>query len=85
MNRGILELKNGTSILLKNGLFSNKTCCALTALFVKTKTYFFRCNFGNKQINKIPSIDFLYRLYSIGRTQYIPENVCSFGNGTPNQ
>ena len=24
-------------------------------------------------------------MYSIGRTQYIPENVYSFGNGTPNE
>ena len=49
---GILELKNGTSILRKNGSFANKTCCALTALFVKTKSYFCRCNFGIKQISK---------------------------------
>ena len=29
MYRGILELKNDTSILHKNGLFSDKTCCGL--------------------------------------------------------
>ena len=52
MYRGILELKNDTSILCKNGLFSNKTCCCLTALFLKTKIYSDRCNFVNKQINK---------------------------------
>ena len=52
MYRGILELKNDTSILRKNGSFSNKTCCGLTALFLKTKIYFCRCNFVNKQINK---------------------------------
>ena len=40
------------SILRKNGSFSNKTCCTLTALFVETKIYFCRCNFGNKQTNK---------------------------------
>ena len=50
--RGILELKSNDSSLLKNGSFPNKTCCFLTALFVKTKIYFCRCNFGNKQINK---------------------------------
>ena len=52
MYRGILELKNDNSILRKNGSFSNKTCCSLTALFLKTKIYFCRCNFVNKQINK---------------------------------
>ena len=49
MYRGVLELKNDTSILCKNDSFANKTCCALTALFVKMKIYFSRCNFGNKQ------------------------------------
>ena len=52
MYRKILELKNHNSISRKNGLFANKTCCSLTALFAKTKTYFCRSNFGNKQINK---------------------------------
>ena len=42
------------------------------------------CVVVNKQI-KIPSIVLSYRLYSIGGTQNIPENVCSFGNGTPKQ
>ena len=82
MYRGILELKNDTSILYKNGSFIYKTCCTLTGLFVKTKIYFCYYNSGNKQI-KIPSIFFSYRLWSIGRAQTIPENVCSFGNGTP--
>ena len=50
--RGILELKKDTSILCKNDSFANKTCCALTALFVKRKIYFCCCNLGNKQINK---------------------------------
>ena len=45
-------LKNDTSILRKNDWFSNKTCCCLTALFLKTKIYFCHCNFVNKQINK---------------------------------
>ena len=49
---GILELKNDTSILSKNGSFANKRCCGLTALFIKTKIYFYHCNFANKQINK---------------------------------
>ena len=52
MSRGILEPKKDTSILRKNDPFANKTCCALTALFVKRKIYFCRCNLGNKQINK---------------------------------
>ena len=50
--RGILEPKNDASVLHKIGFFSNKTCCGLTALFLKTKIYFFCCNFVNKQINK---------------------------------
>ena len=52
MYRGILELKNDTNILRKNGSFSNKTCCGLAALFLKTKIYFCRCNFVNKQTHK---------------------------------
>ena len=40
MYRGILELKNDTSILRKNGWFSNKTYCSLTALFLKKKFTF---------------------------------------------
>ena len=52
MYRGLLELKNDASNLRKNGSFSNTTCCGLTALFLKTKIYFCRCNFVNKQINK---------------------------------
>ena len=52
MYRGTLGLKNDTSILRKNGSYANKTCYALSALFVKTKIYFCHCNFGNKQINK---------------------------------
>ena len=84
MYRGILELKNNTRILRKkNDSFANRTICGLTALFVKIKIYFCRCNFVNKQINK----NFLlsHRLYSIGRPQNITENICSFGNRTPNQ
>ena len=46
--RGRLELKSDTSILHKNGSFSKKTCCGLTALLLKTKIYFCRCNFVNK-------------------------------------
>ena len=68
MYRGILGSKNNTSILHKNSLFADKTCCGLTALFVKTQIYFCRCNFVNKKV----------------RAQNISENVCSFGNGTPN-
>ena len=81
----ILELKNDTSILRKSDLFANKTCCGLIALFVKRKVYYCRCNVTNKQITKIPSIVFSYRLQSISRTQNIPKDVCSFGNGTLNQ
>ena len=53
MHRGTLELKNDGSILQKNDLFTNKTCCTLwTTLFVKTKTYFCCFNFGKKQQQK---------------------------------
>ena len=52
MYRGTLKLKKGTSILCKNGLLTNKTCCTLTALLVKTKIYFCCCNSGNKQIKQ---------------------------------
>ena len=54
MYRGILELKNDSRILRKNSSFKNETCFGLTALFVKTKIYFYRCNFANKQQTKIP-------------------------------
>ena len=73
MYRGILELKNDTVILRKHGSFANKMCCGLTALFVKTKSYFSRCNIANKQ-------KFLVSLFRIDC-----ENVYSFGNGTSNQ
>ena len=56
--KGILELKSDTRISRKNGWFVSKTCCGLTALFVKTKIYFCCWNFVNKKINKIPSIVF---------------------------
>ena len=52
MYRGTLELKSDNSILRKNSSFSNKACCGLTALFLKTKIYFWRYNFVNKQINE---------------------------------
>ena len=61
MYRGILELKKVISILRKNDSFSSKTCCGLTALFLKTKICFRRCNFVNKQINK----NFQYHISSI--------------------
>ena len=81
---GILELNNDTSILRRNGSFTNKTCCDLTALFAKTNI--FHCNFANKQINKNSLYCFfgqivVSRLWSIGRTQNLPKS-CSFGNGT---
>ena len=47
MHRGILVLKIDTSILRKSSSFANKT-----AVFVKTKIYFCRWNFANKQINR---------------------------------
>ena len=60
MYRGMLELKNNTNILFKNGPFANKTCCALTVLFAKMKIYFCCCNFGNK-INEINrSLNFFF-------------------------
>ena len=46
---------------------------------------FCRSNFGSKQKTKILNIAFSYRLYSIGKTQNIPESVCSFGNTTSDQ
>ena len=52
MYRAILGLKNNTSIFQKNGSFTNKACCSLTALLVKTKIYYCHSNFANKQINK---------------------------------
>ena len=52
MVRGILELKNDNNISPKNDSFANETCFGLTAMFVKTKFCFYRCNFANKQINK---------------------------------
>ena len=39
MYRGIIELKNDTSILWKSGLFANNTCCGLSALLIKTKIF----------------------------------------------
>ena len=51
MYRGILELKNDTSILRKNDSFVNETCSGLITLSVKKKIYFSRCNFANKQID----------------------------------
>ena len=35
--RGILELKNDTTILRKNDSFANKMCCSLTVLIVKNE------------------------------------------------
>ena len=52
MYRKLIELKSDTRILRRNGLFGNKTCCALTALFAKKKFCFYHCNSGNKQISK---------------------------------
>ena len=49
MYRGIIELKNETSILCKSGLFANNTCCSLTALLIKTKIYFCCCSFANNR------------------------------------
>ena len=62
MEREILELQNDTTILRKNGSFGNKACFSLTALFVKTKIYFYRCKFAQIQIQKLLVSLFLYRL-----------------------
>ena len=59
MYRGTLELKSDNSTFRESGSFSSKMYCGLTALFLKTKIYFCRCNFANKQ-TKIPSIVFSY-------------------------
>ena len=85
MHRRILGPKRDTTILCKNDSFGNNTCCDLTILFLKTKIYFCRCNFANKLINKKFLISVFCSLHPIGRTQSIPENVCSFENETPNQ
>ena len=63
----ILVLKNNTSILRKKGSFSNKMCCSLTALFLKTKIYFCCCNFITKLINKNSS----YCFFRIDCSQYV--------------
>ena len=52
MYRGILELKIHASIFRRNCSFANETYFEPTALLVKTKIYFYPCNFANKQINK---------------------------------
>ena len=52
---------------------------------LKQKFTFIVVTLEINKYTKIPRIAFSYRLYSIGRTQNIPENNCSFGNGTPNQ
>ena len=62
MYRGILELKKVTITMHKNGSFSKGTCWGLTALFLKTKIYICRFKFVKKQINKIASITFSFRL-----------------------
>ena len=69
--RGILEPKNDTGILRKNGSFSNKTCCGLTALFLKTKIYFCRYNFVNKQINQ----KFLVSFFRVDYSQYVQPKI----------
>ena len=69
--RGILELKNDTGILRKNGSFSNKTCCGLTALILKTKIYFCHYNFVNKQINQ----KFLVSFFRVGCSQYVQPKI----------
>ena len=53
-------------IVNDNGSFSNKTYCGLTVLFLKTKIYFYRCNFVNKQIKK----KFLISIFRIDSSQY---------------
>ena len=59
------------SILPKNGSFSNKTCCGLTALFLKTKIYFCHCNFVNKQKKK-----FLLSFFCIDcSSQYVEPKI----------
>ena len=68
MYREILELKNDTSILHKNGSFSNKTCCGFTALFLKTKIYFCCCNFASKQ-------KFLVSFLRIDCSQYVESKI----------
>ena len=69
---GILELKNNTSILCKNGSFTNKMCCGLTALFIKTKIYFCHCNFANKQTNKQK---FLVSFFRIDCSQQVEPKI----------
>ena len=70
MFRGILQLKKNASTLRKNGWFSNKMCCGLTALFLKAKIYFCCCNFINKKINKNSP----YRFF-IDCSQYVEPKI----------
>ena len=71
MYRGIIQLKIDSSILHKNDSFTNKTCCGLSALFVKTKIYLlFCCNFGNKQIKKILAL-----FLRIDCSQYVKHKI----------
>ena len=68
MYRRILELKNDISILRKNGSFAYKTYIGLTALFLKTKIYFCRCNFTSKQ-------KFLLSLFRIDFSQWVERKI----------
>ena len=77
----MLQLKCDSSISHGNDLYVNTMCCGTVC---KSKILLCCCNFSNKQINK-NSIAFSFRLWSIGRTQNISENICSFGSGAPNQ
>ena len=81
MYRGVLGLKSYTSILRKNGSFTYKTCCSLTALFVKTKINFLRCNFGNNQI-KIPSIIFSYSQMGVKNNQKLQTLLLHLSHST---
>ena len=73
------------NILPENDLFVFKTCCILTALFVKMKFTFVVVNLERNKQTKIPSIIFSCRLQSMGSAQNIPENFCRFGSRTLNQ
>ena len=52
--------------MCKNGSFSNKTCCSLTALFLKKKIYF--CSFVIEQ-------QFLVSFFHIDCSQYVEPKI----------
>ena len=61
MYREILELKHDMLAFCRKMVHSHTMYFGLAALFVKTKIYFYHCNFVSKQISKSSCYCFLYR------------------------